>query len=118
MKQNLYFLLVMLVMLTLVGLTSCEQKAFPYPDDPVKDSIDVYVKQAELGDAKSQSYAAYLLFEENTKADSARAIAFLERAVNANYPIAQNMLANLYRDSTDAKYNIKKAVVLNYTKKL
>lgn len=97
-------------MLLFLGITSCEQKVFKEPDDPVRDSLDVYVKQAELGDAESQYFAARLLLEECNKEDTVRAIEFLKKSADADYPLAENMLGKVYSDSIYNMYDISKAV--------
>lgn len=111
--KNLVKLLT-LVLLIMISVTACDHrpKVISPIEIPNLDSLKTYVDKAnQTEDAKDQYFAALYYLKQYTAADTTKAIDLLTKSAGQKFPFAANELGNIYSaDSTNSRYDIKKAI--------
>ena len=111
--KNLVKLLT-LGLLIMISVTACDKspKVISPIEIPNLDSLKTYVDKAnQTEDAKDQYFAALYYLKQYTAADTTKAIELLTKSAGQKFPFAANDLGIIYSaDSTNSRYDIKKAI--------
>lgn len=108
---SIHFAIGLALMCTAVACTGKPKVVSPIYV-PNVDSLKTYVDKAiQTNDPQDQYFAAEYYLQQYTSTDSTKAVELLLKSASQDLPWAANQLGNIFsEDSTNSRYDIKKAV--------